>query len=313
MAENPLPRVLVLGAFGFIGRHLVRSLAADGYPVTVFGHASHGHFPNGGANIRYRHGDFANLYELRAAIEGAEVVFHLIGNTVPQSSNDNPRFDVDAHIGPTISLLDACVAAGVRHIIFTSSGGTVYGIPRYTPIDEEHPTFPISSYGIQKVTIEHYLRLYQRIHGLPATVLRIANPYGPGQNIGRNQGLIGTVCSKLVRGEVLDVWGDGSVVRDYIYIDDVVAALRAVMLETPGYSVYNLGSGKGTSITQLLAAFEEAGLPRVGVRFREARPVDIPVNVLDTSRIGARFGWRPTIGLTDGIVAAYRAFRDGDQ
>lgn len=302
MTTRKRPNVTVLGGFGFIGRHLVARLVRDGYPVTVFGHAAHEELAvEGPGTVRYCHGDFANAVELGQAIMGSEVIFHLIGNTVPQSSNANPRFDVDAHIGPTLTLFDLCREHGVRQVIFTSSGGTVYGITGQSPIPENHPTLPISSYGIQKITIEHYMRLYNRLHGLNATVLRIANPYGPGQNIGRNQGLIGMVCAKIKHHQAMEIWGDGTVVRDYIFIDDLVDAMERVILSVDGFEIYNVGTGIGTSINQVLDIFRSIGTFQLELKYRDGRPVDIPCNILDIGKIGQKFDWTPQIDLTSGI------------
>ena len=306
--DNKKTRVLVLGGFGFIGKHLVRQLAQSGHSVTVFGHASHEARELEGKGVHHCYGDFANARELDAALRGIDVVFHLIGNTVPQSSNDNPRFDVDAHVGPTLTLLDLCVRHKVKQVVFTSSGGAVFGIPAYLPIDEKHPTVPISSYGIQKITIEHYLRLYHRLHGLRATVLRIANPYGPGQGIGRNQGLVGMVCTKIKCHETLEIWGDGSVVRDYIHISDVVTAMEKIILATDGYDIYNIGTGVGTSINEVVALFTSLDHVKLAVHYKPARPVDIPANVLDCAKFRQTFGWQPGVELAAGIKTTLESY-----
>jgi UDP-glucose 4-epimerase len=273
-----------------------------GYPVTVFGHASHESFAgSAGATPRYCYGDFGNAAELEKAVSGCDVVFHLIGSTVPQSSNDNPRFDVDAHIGPTVTLLDVCVKCGVRQLIFASSGGTVYGVSGALPIDEGHRTIPISSYGIQKLTIENYMRLYHLIHGLNATVLRVANPYGPGQNIGRNQGIIATICNRIKHKKAIDVWGDGRVVRDYIFIEDVVEAMEKTVLSRNGFEIYNVGTGIGTSINEIIGLFGSLGHAGIGVNYREARLVDIPVNILNVAKFTGAFNWKPRTDLLEGI------------
>lgn len=299
-----MARVSIIGGFGFIGHHLAVHLARIGHEVTVFGRAAHqdlmGQFLPG---TRFVFGDFGNGVELDPALAGAQVVFHLVGNTVPASSNMNPRFDVDAHIGPTITMLESCVRHGVDQVVFTSSGGTVYGIPQQVPIPEDHPLMPISSYGIQKVTTEHYLRLFHYLHGLRSTVLRISNPYGAGQNIGRQQGLVGTICDKIKHGQALEIWGDGTVVRDFIHIDDVVHAMALTLGNEPGASVYNVGSGIGTSIKDLIDLFIDLGAPRFQVLYKPGRAVDVPVNILDTTRLRTVLGWSARTGLPEGIRA----------
>jgi UDP-glucose 4-epimerase len=301
MQENK-PKITILGGFGFIGRYLVSRLLRDGFPVTVFGHASHKEIAGAaGGSLRYCYGDFANAAELETAISGCDVVFHLVGNTVPQSSNENPRFDVDAHVGPSITLLDLCVKCRVRQLIFTSSGGTVYGVPRHLPIDEGHPTFPISSYGIQKLTIEHYLRLYNLLHGLNATVLRLSNPYGPGQNIGRHQGIVATICNKIRHNETIEIWGDGTVVRDYVFVEDLAEAMRRTVLSVDGYNVFNIGTGIGTSVNEILGSFAKVGRAEPRVTYRAGRAVDIPVNILNVAKFKKAFDWEPRTDLSAGV------------
>jgi UDP-glucose 4-epimerase len=301
-------RVSIIGGFGFIGHHLAIYLSSLGYEITLFGRPAHkdsiGQFPRG---TQFVFGDCANAVELEPAVAGANVVFHLVGNTVPASSNANPRFDVDAHVGPTITLLELCVRHGVDQVVFTSSGGTVYGIPCQVPIPESHPVMPISSYGIQKATIEHYLRLFHYLHGLRSTVLRISNPYGPGQNIARLQGLVGTVCDRILKHGVLEVWGDGSVVRDYIYIHDLLVAMAKVIGQEQGASIYNVGSGLGTSVNDVLNTFVRLGINNLTVKYQPARKVDVPVNVLDIRRFSELFSWEPETKLIDGIRTTFLA------
>jgi len=288
-------------------------LAGFQYHVIIFGHASHGVLQLGNSTdsqLEYHYGDFANSLELEKVVDGADVVIHLVGNTVPQSSNDNPRFDVDAHIGPSLTLLDLCVKHKVGQVIFTSSGGTVYGVAGDQPIVENQLTMPISSYGIQKITIEHYLRLYQRLHGLNSTVLRVSNPYGPGQGIGRNQGLIAMVCHKILHNSPVEIWGDGSVVRDYIYVQDLVSAIEKSILHVSGFEVFNVGTGIGSSINHVLELFRDLGYGKFQVDYRPARAVDIPTNILDITKFSTQFSWRPQYLLSEGIRKTMQAISE---
>ena len=179
---------LVLGGNGFIGSHLVDQLVRTGHAVRILDRAlSRFYTPPAGVDLVLA--DWEDEKVLTAALSGVETVFLLIGTTLPASSNADPIFDVQSNLVGTLRLLQACVAQGVRRIVFSSSGGTVYGIPQTIPIAETHPTEPISSYGITKLAIEKYLALYCRLHGLNYVVVRGANPYGKRQDPQRPQGL----------------------------------------------------------------------------------------------------------------------------
>jgi len=297
-------KIAVLGGFGFLGSHLVEYLVAQHHHVVVFGRESsvsptHTTLPD----VDYVYGDFSNIEDTRRAISGAQVVYHLIGNTVPQSSNENPAFDLISNAVPTIALLDLCVEEGVEHLVFTSSGGTVYGVSEPSPIDENYPKFPICSYGIQKLMIEHYMRLYHRLSGIHMTILRISNPYGPGQTAKRGQGIIGSFCQRIKREHPLEIWGDGSIVRDYIYIDDVIQAMGVVMTAQKGFGIYNVGTGIGTSVSKLVKYLTEISPRQVDADYFPSRPADVPVNILDSSLFKSTFKWQPKWDIRSGLKA----------
>lgn len=235
------------------------------------------------------------------ALQDCDVVCHLIGSTVPQSSNGNPRYDIEANLAPTLTLFDLCRQYGIRHLIFASSGGTIYGIPQYVPIDEAHETKPICSYGIQKLAIEHYMRLYHSLYGIDMTALRLSNVYGPRQNTARAQGVIGAYCSRVAHGEALDMWGDGTVVRDFMYIADVVEAIKMVMRHAPGFQVFNLGTGIGTSLNDLIDHLRVVSPVAFTVRHLPGRAVDVSVNILDCTKFQQAFPWKARYSLMEGL------------
>lgn len=288
---NERPRICVLGGGGFIGSHLVEHLVSQGYPVTLFGRASANRRLRSAANYRIVLGDLANPADVMRAVENSDTVFHLVGSTVPKSSNENPTYDVESNLIPALHLLSACRTAGVRQVVFASSGGTVYGIPEYLPISEDHPPRPICSYGITKLAVEHFMRLESRQSRLDVTILRLSNPFGPRQTIQKGQGVIATFAKRIVAGQALSVWGDGSVVRDYIPIDDVVRAMERVIGRAEGYRVYNLGSGIGRSLMDIIAVFKEISGRPIEVNYLPSRDIDVPTNVLDITRFSADFSW----------------------
>jgi UDP-glucose 4-epimerase len=293
--------VAVLGGFGFIGRHLTDHLLKCGYNVTIFGRKNKNIYYPSSNLIRYVYGDFSDATKVKEAISDSDVVFHLLGNSTPASSIRTPQKDIEENLLPTLALFEYCQQAAVKQIIFASSGGTVYGIPNYLPIDEDHPTLPICAYGINKLTTEHYMRLYSKLHGINMTAIRLANPYGPFQNIKRGQGIIGTFCEHIASSQPLQIWGDGCVVRDYIYIDDVATALEKVIGKTQGYQFYNLGSGIGTNINELVSILSQATSQDIKINYLTGRDIDVPINILNIKKFRTDFNWEPKFSLEEGI------------
>nr|WP_321986821.1 NAD-dependent epimerase/dehydratase family protein [uncultured Lichenicoccus sp.] len=292
-------RSLVLGAGGFIGTNLCLRLRSLGVPVTGFGR---GAVPAALAGIDWISG---TLDDGRPEwlVAGHAHVFDLIGAGLPNSSNDNPAQIVADAVPAKVRLLEACRHEGVRRYVFASSGGTVYGITGPDPVGEDAPTEPISAYGIGKLVVEKYLALYRHLYGLEARTLRIANAYGPHQDPRRGQGLVAALLRRLLAGEPVEIWGDGSIVRDYIHIHDVIDAMLACLEHDGPGRVFNVGSGIGRSVNEVLAdaARVTGRTPRL-IR-REARGADVPVNILDSRRLARETGWTPRVGWDAGLAA----------
>jgi UDP-glucose 4-epimerase len=205
--------------------------------------------------------------------------------------------------------LQYCLEKAIKKIIFISSGGTVYGIPESIPIKESHASNPISSYGITKRTIESYFNLYDKLWGLNTCIFRLSNPYGEKQNPKGTQGVIPVFLHKAIHGEVIEVWGDGEIVRDYIHIKDVIRVLtQAITIDTPE-SIYNLGSGIGTSLNEILALIKNDLEPELKVNYLSARSFDVPTNVLNTDLLRQRFNFRSTINLKTGISELHKVLK----
>jgi len=190
----------------------------------------------------------------------------------------------------------------VPKIIFISSGGTVYGDPVYTPIDENHPTNPTVSYGIVKLAIEKYLLLYKNLYGISATILRVSNPFGERQRIETAQGAVGVFISRALKNQPIDIWGDGEVVRDYVYVSDVAEAFAKALAYTGTQSIFNISSGCGTSLNQLINKIEQVIGHKVVKNYLPFRPFDAPISVLDNSLAQKELAWSPTISIDVGIV-----------
>jgi len=301
---SALGSCLVLGGGGFLGSAIVDRLLAAGYGVRVFERPRVAPYRIFAAAepLEWMSGDVLSAHDLTEAMAGMETVIHLVSTTLPKGSNDDPVYDVQSNLVGTLQILNAMVQRKVRRMVFVSSGGTVYGVPRYVPIDERHPTDPQVSYGITKLAIEKYVALYQRLHGIRPVILRLANPYGERQRVETAQGAVAVFLHRALRGEPIEIWGDGSVTRDYLYVGDVAAAfLAAVRYEGPE-SVFNIGSGTGTSLNELLALLECVLGRTVQRRYLPGRPFDVPVNVLDSSLAQRELGWAPRTSMEEGVA-----------
>jgi UDP-glucose 4-epimerase len=297
-------RCLVLGGRGFIGSHLVDALLVRGLSVRCFDRPhvislGDAHLTN--SNFELYEGDFASETDVAEALVGCDVCYHLVSTTLPKSSNADPIFDVETNVLGTVRLLTHAVKEGVQKVIFCSSGGTVYGVPTQTPITEEHPTDPICSYGITKLAIEKYLGLFKQLHGLDYTVLRLANPYGERQRTHASQGAVAVFLGKVLRGEPVEIWGDGSVVRDYIHIADVVDALLAALEQTGKEHVFNIGAGRGHSLNEVLDTIEKVTGRAADRRYLPGRAFDVPESVLSITRAKQSLGWSPKVGFEQGL------------
>lgn len=302
-------RCLVLGGLGFIGTHLVKALLDLGFKVRCF---ERPHTSSVMADF-FKHpefelfeGDFSSEADVAEAIKNCDFCYHLVSTTLPKSSNLDPVFDVESNLIGTIRLLQHAVDNGVQKVIFISSGGTVYGMPMELPIPENHLTDPTCSYGITKLAIEKYFALFHHLHGLDYTVLRLANPYGEGQRTLSQQGAIAVFLGKILRGETIEIWGDGSVVRDYIHVSDVVDALLLSLEPSNGKHLFNIGSGTGHSLNEIISTIEDVTHCRAIVNYLDSRVFDIPVNILDINKAQALSGWHPKINLVTGIERFYK-------
>jgi len=296
------PRCLVLGGGGFLGGHIVEALQAEGLAVRVFDRVlRRATAARIAADTEWHEGDFGNRGDVAAALKDCDVAFHLVATTVPRSSNEDPVHDLESNLLPTVRFLAAAVECGVKKVVFASSGGTVYGIPRTVPISESHQTQPLCSYGIHKLAIEQYLHLYYSLHGLAYSVLRLANPFGERQRSDSSQGAVAVFLDQALRGEEVTVWGDGCAVRDYVYVGDVARAFCLAATHQSPTGVFNVGSGKGHSVNELLVSIETLLGRAVPRRYSPGRPFDVPVNVLDIGLAGRELGWQPRVTFQEAL------------
>lgn len=306
-----MKQIAVLGGLGFIGSHISRALVASGHTVRIFDrlYASRQLIHDIADQLTIVEGDIGRPSDVLEAISGCEVVINLVHTTVPGSSMEDPVYDVMTNVAAAAAWLSQLNQTQVRHLIYISSGGTVYGIPRCNPIDEEHPTNPISSYGITKLTIEKYIAMYADLYGIRYNILRPSNIYGIGQQLNIGQGVIGVMLDRAFTGKPIEVWGSGSAVRDYLYIADLVHAVTRLIDYEGSEQVFNIGSGVGVSILDIIDILKRHFADLI-VTHTPGRGFDVPVNVLNAARLQRETGWHPTVSLEDGIARTLDWLRD---
>lgn len=281
---------VIVGGGGFLGANLAPALLALGAEVRVFGRTRY--FDEPLAGTRWMSGTLDEMQKLASLMDGADVVFHLAGTSTPASAEANRHEDVKGSVSGTINLLDLCRTLGVERVIFTSSGGTVYGKATDAPFAETTLPQPISTYGINKLSAEYYFQLYNRTYGMKNRVLRIANPFGRYQHGLKNQGAIPIFARRALAGKPLTIWGDGTVTRDYLYGEDVARAMIAAATYEGADAVFNIGSGIGRSLNALIADLETVLEQPIAVTYEPARGLDVPVSVLDCNRAARELDWR---------------------
>ena len=296
-------KIVIFGGGGFIGSTIVDRLLMDGHQLRIFERPRvlpYRQF-NASESVEWISGDLMSRSDVGNAIDGMDVVLHLVSTTLPKSSNEDPIFDVQSNLVATLQMLSEMATRKVSRVVFISSGGTVYGKPIYSPIDETHPTDPTVSYGITKLAIEKYLLLYQAMHGIKVTILRVANPYGERQRIETAQGAVGVFLSKALQRQSIDIWGDGEIIRDYIYISDVANAFAKAIIYKGDQSIFNISSGHGTSLNELLREIEVTLGYEVTKNYLPGRSFDVPVSVLNNSLARNELLWTPKVSLHDGM------------
>lgn len=292
-------RAVILGAGGFIGINLALALTADGYEVACFDREVNPHWP---AQAKAVTGNFSALpAELLVELEDA-TVFDLVSSCRPSQHTDQAADEVLADVVTTLRCLEQTRGRNIRWV-FVSSGGTVYGPEAVCPTTEDALTDPICSYGLVKLTIEKYFDLYRKIHQTDYVVARVSNPYGPWQHPMRGQGVIAALVFKALTQQNIEIWGDGENIRDYLYIDDTSRAL--IKLAEAGHSgeIYNVSSGTGTTINELIETIGTVLGERISANYVAARNSDVRMSILDNSKLRSHTGWRAKVGPQEGIKA----------
>jgi UDP-glucose 4-epimerase len=309
MASPERVRICVIGGAGFIGTQVTRQLVAAGRDVVVLGRR-----PNPGPElppqVRYVAGDYGDRAVLRQVLRDVAEVIDLAYATVPQTSFADPIYDILANLPPSVQLLQEAAVAKVRKLVLVSSGGTVYGNATFLPITEEHPTCPISPYGITKLTIEKYAGMFHQVADLAVAIARPGNAYGEGQRAFAGQGFIATAVHSIIRGDAIRIFGAEGTVRDYVHVSDVASGILAVLKQGESGHAYNIGTGVGRSNLDVLRDLEPFAA-RAGCAVRTellpARRFDVPANVLEARKLSEVSGWRPQVAFAAGLERAWRA------
>lgn len=304
MAKN----CIIYGGGGFIGSHIADELLKHKFNLTLFDklNSTKKNVSHILQRIEFIEGDFNNKIHLSNSLKGMDYVIHLVSATLPADSNLNPIYDVENNIVSTLNLMNECIKNKIKKIIFISSGGTVYGNPNTIPIKENHSTHPLNSYGITKLTIEHYLNLYKILFGLDYIVLRFSNPFGERQNPQLPQGLIINLLYKIYKKLPIEIWGDGSIVRDYFYIKDGVKSIYSSLVTSTTHQTYNISSGKGLSINQILDKFKKVLKLKFDVIYKSSRKFDAKVNILDNSLARKELNWIPKTNFDTALKNTWR-------
>lgn len=308
-------RALVTGAAGFIGSTLVDRLRADGHVVVGLDNFATGRATNiehlaDDPDFTFVEADIvtADLADVLARCR-PEVIFHLAAQIDVRHSVADPQHDASVNVVGTIRLADAARVAGVRKIVHTSSGGSIYGIPPRYPTTEDDPTDPASPYAAGKVAGEIYLNTFRHLYGLQCSHIAPANVYGPRQDPHGEAGVVAIFAQALLSGSPTKVFGDGSNTRDYVFVDDVVDAfVRASGPDGDGQR-FNVGTGVETSDRQLHSAVAAAAGAPDDPEFHPPRLGDLKRSCLDISRAAEVLGWRPQVALAEGVTRTVEYFR----
>jgi UDP-glucose 4-epimerase len=304
-------KCVVIGGGGFLGSHLAEALLNLHHKVVVLDRPKTPYLDElakQGASIAA--GDFLDPEFIKETLIDVEVVYHFASTTVPKTSNENPIYDIETNLKGAINLFNAAKDAGVKKVVYSSSGGTVYGVPKEIPINEDHSTSPICSYGIVKLAVEKYLHWFWTLYGLDYCILRMSNVYGDRQPANGVQGIIPTIIDKGLRNQEINIWGDGTIIRDYIHVSDVVTAFLKASTHQGQESIFNISSGQGHSIIEIINMIEALLKQPLQIVHTPGVASDVLVNILDNSRAKVYLNWTPQMNFGDGISRTFQYMRD---
>jgi UDP-glucose 4-epimerase len=258
-----------------------------------------------GLDVELIEGVLPSAPGLDALAEASDIVFFLAGSSTPLSSDRDGVGSITRSLTPVLAVLESIKRVGGRRIVIASSGGTVYGVADELPTPESAPERPISLHGVNSLAIEQYAGFYAREHGLEPVILRYSNVFGPGERAHVHQGVVATWCDALCRGAPLKVIGDGSVRRDFLFVEDAAAATVLTAFAGPGPATYNVGSGQSHSLNDVLDLLRTTSSLTPRIQRLSARAIDVPITQLDSSRLRAETGWSASTPFAEGLSASW--------
>jgi len=309
-------RCMLIGGAGFMGEAITRTLLEKGVgQIRVLDLPERQATIDAIPGVEFVAGNYLDLEKHDAVFRDVDCVIYLSTDSHPEASMQDPERDALNNIVPAVRMMEACRHHGVQGIVFASSGGTIYGDGDGQPLREDHDKAPLSAYGVVKLAIEQYLQFYHSQFGLKTFSLRISNAYGPGQLKGAVIGSVARFLRNIVEGETIEIWGDGSIVRDYVYIDDIVDAFTRCVLKMDEMQAgsYNIGCGVGHSLNQVIEMASEITCMEARVEYQAARKFDVRSIVLDSSKMTRESGWRPQVDLAEGIKRMFEVTSVTDQ
>ena len=302
-------RILILGGNGFIGRNLTASMLKAGAEVHICdrpGTASNQEHPS--HRLFFHAGDLSNKEYIHSCLQKGpfDWVIHLACSLIPSSGYDEFIRERELNLTAGFELTRAMALNGSRKLLFFSSGGAIYGNNGFSINDETAPLSPLNHYGFAKLAMEEFIRFQARSQQIEYIIVRPSNPYGAGQNLFGKQGLIAVTLGKLIQEQAIEIWGDGKVVRDYLHIRDLSSAIQLLIESDITNETFNIGSGNGTSVNEVLQTIRNVTGNEVPVKYLPSRSVDVPVNVLDVSKLKQLTGWNAHISMEEGISELWK-------
>jgi len=294
--------ILIIGGAGFIGSNLTQLLSNHDYNITAVDQFAFEVQPDC-KNVSFVQGNItdSNFLALLFRKSKFDIVIHLVSSLIPSSNYSDFNSSRDLNTFSSFELMRQMEENNVKKIIFFSSGGTVYGNNKNDIIKEDSRLLPENYYGFSKLLIEEYIQLQFRLNKLKFVIVRPSNPYGNGQKTHSKQGIIAVAMGKLINNEALEIWGDGSVIRDYLHVSDLCMAIYAIIKNDSWNKIYNIGSSERVSINGIINIIEEVSQKKLIVNYLSSRAEDVPRNVLDTTKIKNDTDWTPKIELRNGL------------
>ncbi|PWI48857.1 UDP-glucose 4-epimerase [Candidatus Heimdallarchaeota archaeon B3_Heim] len=305
-------KVLVTGGAGFVGSHLIEELLVQGHEVVCLDNFTSGKRINlepFKEKITLIEGDILNLKDVQAALEDVESVYHLAAQISVTQSVRNPLHDASININGFINILNTILESSVKRVVYVSTGGAIYGEPLHIPASETTPEEPISPYGLSKLVGEKYLKWFNATHGLSYAIIRPANIYGPRQDPLGEAGVISIYLGRMLNKKPLEIFGDGSDTRDYVYVKDIAAICTTAMASNVD-DTYNAGTGIQTSLNELVEIIGEVTTLPIKKVFKPPRPGDVKKIALDITKAKKILKWTPQTTFNTGIQNTWDWFKN---